>query len=140
VADRYAEFRAVGAEVVAVSMSRPEWVARYLAARPLPFSVFADPDRRGYAALELGRTTVLRLLRPGIGWRYLKGVLGGGKVRRVPEGEDALQTGGDFLVGRDRRLLWAYTSPDPTDRPTVEQLLGVIRDYPEPGEVPGKSP
>ena len=43
----------------------------------------------------------------------------------MPEGEDALQLGGDFLVDRDGGILWAYRSVDPTDRPTVEQLLAL---------------
>ena len=128
-AERYGEFQQLGVNAVAVSMSRPEWLARYLAERSLPFPILADPDRKAYAALSLGRTTVLRLLRPTIGWRYLKGILLGGKIRRVPEGEDALQTGGDFLFNADRRLEWFYTSPDPTDRPTADQLLTTIRQH-----------
>jgi hypothetical protein len=126
VAERYPVFQALGVGVVAVSMSRPEGVARYLAERPTPFPVLADPDRRAYAAFGLGRTTVLRLLRPGIGWRYLKAVTAGGRIRRVPEGEDPLQTGGDFLIGPGRRLVWGFTSPDPTARPGPEQLYAEI--------------
>ena len=125
-AERYPAFRALGVGVVAVSMSRPDGVARYLAERPLPFPVLADPERRAYAAFGLGRTTLLRLLRPGIGWRYLKGVAAGGRIRRVPEGEDPLQTGGDFLVGPDRRLLWGFASPDPTARPGPDVLYAEI--------------
>ena len=131
-AERYPEFQTLGVGVVAVSMSRSEGVARYLAQRPLPFPLLADPDRRAYAALGLGRTTWGRLLRPGVLWRYVKAVLRGGRLRRVPEGEDPLQTGGDFLVGGHRRLLWAYTSPDPTDRPTVADLLKVAWDHVRP--------
>ena len=126
-ADRFAEFQQAGIGVVAVSMSRPDGLVRYLAERALPFPLLADPERQAYVALGMGRTTVWRWLRPGIAWRYLKAVLRGGRIRRIPEGEDALQTGGDFLVGRDRRLVWVYASPDPTDRPTVEQLLQAAR-------------
>ena len=108
-------------------MSRPDGLVRYLAERALPFPLLADPERQAYVALGMGRTTVWRWLRPGIAWRYLKAVLRGGRIRRIPEGEDALQTGGDFLVGRDRRLVWVYASLDPTDRPTVEQLLQAAR-------------
>lgn len=127
-AERIAEFRNLGFGVAAVAMSRPDGVARYLAERPLPFPLLADPEKTAYAAFALKRTTVLRMLRPGIGWRYLKSVLQGGKIRRVPEGEDPLQTGGDFLIDAGK-LLWEYTSPDPTDRPTVDQLLQTIRDH-----------
>ena len=119
------QFRAKGVDVVAVSMSRPEALGRYLAERPLPVRFFADPDRKLYAALGLTRTTWARLLRPRVVWRYIKMIVQGARVRRVPEGEDALQLGGDFLVGSDGRVLWEYRSKDPTDRPPVEQLLAL---------------
>lgn len=109
-------------------MSRPEALTRYLAEKPLPFPVFADPDRAGYAAFGLGRTSWAKLLSPPIVWRYTRMVLRGARVRRVPEGEDALQLGGDFLVRDDRTLLWAHRGVDPTDRPSVDELLRAIRD------------
>jgi hypothetical protein len=133
VAERFREFRELGVGVVAVSMSRPEGIARYLAERPLPFPLLADPDRQAYAAFGLERTTWARIARPGVLWRYARLVAGRAKVRRVPEGEDPLQTGGDFLVDADRRLLWAHTSPDPTDRPAVHDLLAAARTYPAVG-------
>jgi peroxiredoxin len=125
VANRLDEFRATGITVVAISMSRPDVLARYVAERPLPVPIFADPDRTVYAALELGRTSWVRLLRPRMVARYLGMIARGGKVGRVPEGEDALQLGGDFLVDRQGRIVWAYRSVDPTDRPSVEQLLAL---------------
>ena len=124
-ANRIDEFRAAGIDVAAVSMSRPDVLARYLAGRPNPLPIFADPERKVYAALGLGRTSWSRLLRPGVVWRYLGLVVRGAKVRRVPEGEDALQTGGDFLIDRLGTILWAYRSADPTDRPSIEQLLAL---------------
>jgi hypothetical protein len=44
-------------------------------------------------------------------------------VKRIPEGEDVLQLGGDFIVDVQRRLLWTYRSADPLDRPRVDDLL-----------------
>jgi hypothetical protein len=107
-------------------MGTPDGLARYLADHPTTVSVLADPGRKLYAALAVGRTSWGRLLRPGLIWKYLKMIARGGKLRRVPEGEDALQLGGDFLIAGDRHLLWAYRSTDPTDRPSVAQLLQVI--------------
>jgi hypothetical protein len=123
VANRVDEFRKAGAEVIAVAMSKPDWLARYLAERQLPFRVFADPDRTAYAAFGLGRTSWGRLFRPGIIWGYLKFITRGWKVRRVPEGEDALQLGGDFILDGGRRLLWAHRGASPLDRPGVDELL-----------------
>jgi AhpC/TSA antioxidant enzyme len=127
VAGRLTEFRELGVGVVAVSMSSPDGVARYVANQHVPVPVLADPERKLYAALGIGRTTWLRLLRPGLVWKYIKLIARGGKVRRIPEGEDALQLGGDFLLGGDCRVLWAYRSADPADRPSVDEMLRVAR-------------
>jgi hypothetical protein len=127
VAERYPEFQDLGVGVIAVSMSRPEGVAGYLAERPLPFPLLADPHRGAYGAFGLFRTNWGQLIRPGVVWRYFKHVLRGARVRRVPEDEDPLQTGGDFLLDRDRRLLWAHATADPTNRPTVDALLAEAR-------------
>lgn len=127
-ADRFAEFLQLGVGILAVSMSRPDGLTRYLAeSRAWPFPILADPDRTAYAAFGVGVTSWGRFLRPGVVWRYLKLIAHGGRVRRIPEGEDALQQGGDFLVGPDRRVMWAHTSPDPTDRPSVDVLLEEAR-------------
>lgn len=127
-ADRFDAFQELGVAGLAVSMSRPDGLNRYLAAsRAWPFPIVADPERTAYAALGVGRTSWGRLLRPGIIGRYLKLIVRGARVRRIPEGEDALQQGGDFLVSPDRRVLWAHTGPDPTDRPSVDELLREAR-------------
>ena len=109
-------------------MSQPEALSRYLAQKPLPFPVLADPDREGYAAFRIGRTTWTKLMRPGTIWRYLKWIARGWSVHRVPKGEDALQEGGDFLLNGDRQLVWEFRSGDPTIRPSVDELLRVIRE------------
>jgi hypothetical protein len=128
VANRYAEFQQLGVAVVAVSMSTPDALTRYLAEHPLPFFIVADPERRAYASFGLQRTTWGRIARPAVVWRYIKMIARGAKVRRIPEGEDALQLGGDFLFDRDRRLAWARPSADPTDRPTAAELLATVRE------------
>ena len=109
-------------------MSKPSWLKVYLAEHPTTVRLFADPERKAYTAFELGRTTWGKMIRPGTIWRFLKHVVRGAKIRPVAKGEDALQTGGDFLIDPDRKLLWAYRSDDPTDRPSVDQLLRVARE------------
>jgi hypothetical protein len=41
--------------------------------------------------------------------------------------DDYYQSGGDFLVDRQGNVLFAYCSQDPSDRPSVEQILEQIR-------------
>jgi len=43
------------------------------------------------------------------------------------EGEDVLQLGGDFVLSGDRRLIYAYPSANPMDRPAAESLVQVVR-------------
>jgi peroxiredoxin len=128
VANRVDEFRSLGTNFIAIAMSRPETLARYLASRTMPIPMFADPDRLVYAELGLRRTTWGKLLRPFIIWKYLKMIVRGGKLRPVPKGEDALQLGGDFLIAKDGRILWAHRGVDPTDRPTLDELLRAVRE------------
>jgi AhpC/TSA antioxidant enzyme len=123
VAKRVEEFRALGVNIIVITMSTPQTLARFEKERVFPIALFADPTRNSYRAFGLEHTTMMRIIRPSVIWKYLKLIARGGKVRRVPEGEDALQLGGDFLVARDGRLLWSFRSADPTDRPSVDVLL-----------------
>jgi hypothetical protein len=52
---------------------------------------------------------------------YARLLRDGGRVRRPTE--DTLQLGGDFVVGRDGRLVYAYRSEGPADRPSVDELI-----------------
>jgi peroxiredoxin len=121
------EIRSLGGEVLAISFTPPAKAAAYLQAHPLPFPVLADPDRAGYRAFELGRTSWLAMLRPRFVVRYAKVLLRGGKPLRPLEDEDVLQLGGDFVLDAGRRLVYAYRSADPADRPAAEELVQAAR-------------
>jgi hypothetical protein len=124
---RYTEIRAAGGEVLVVSFGEPKALAAYLAAGPLPFPVVSDPSRAAYAAFGLGRTSWGEMLRGGVVTRYLGLIFRGWLPRRPTEGEDVLQLGGDFVLDRQRRLVYAHPSREPTDRPSAEELLRAVR-------------
>jgi peroxiredoxin len=128
VRQRHAEFRRLGAEVVVVTPSRPDVVAAFLRQRALPFPVIADPQRDAYRAFGLDRTSWLTIFRPDVLMRYVVFILRGWLPRKIRQGEDVLQLGGDFLLDGDGRLIYAYRSAEPTDRPAVKTLLQAVRD------------
>jgi peroxiredoxin len=128
VQQRYEEFRRQGAGVLAVSQARPEVVAAFLREEPLPFPVVADPERAAYRAFGLERTSWATVLRPGVVLRYLRLVFRGWRPRQARGGEDVLQLGGDFVLDGERRLVYAYRSADPADRPPIEALLRAVRE------------
>lgn len=135
VAKVQSELESLGVGIVGVSMSPAHGLGLYLTGKSWNFPILADPERKAYAAFGLGRTTWGRILRLSVIAKYMKQIWNGGKVRRVLDGEDALQLGGDFLVGTDRRILWAHRGEDPTDRPTVQEILRIVRqivDKPAP--------
>jgi peroxiredoxin len=127
VRQHYPELQALGAEVLAVSFTKPSRVAAYVAAHPLPFPALADPERAAYAALGLGRTSWRKVLRGGVLARYLRLILRGWMPHRTAAGEDVMQLGGDFVLDRHGRLAYAYRSAEPTDRPPAADLLAAVR-------------
>jgi peroxiredoxin len=127
VAGRYAELRAQGADVVAVSFTPPARVAAYLQAHPLPFPAVSDPERSAYKALSLERTSWLSFFRPKVMARYLRLMFGGWKPEKPGEGDDVLQLGGDFVIDAAGRLVYAYRSRVATDRPPAADLVEAVR-------------
>jgi len=89
----------------------------------------SDPDRRSYRAYGLERANVFQTffsphvwasnarLRRERGWRS----------EFPPRGQDAMQMGGIFVIGRDGRIHLPYYYDDIADHPPLELLLhGVL--------------
>lgn len=122
--DHHEAIRSRGAEVVAVSFEPFERLAPYIEAHGWPFPVVADPDGSAYRAFGLGSAGWLQLLRPRVIRRYL-GLMARGRRPRASRG-DVHRLGGDFVVDRERRVLFAHRSTDPADRPPVSALVRAL--------------
>ncbi len=129
---RYEEFRRLRTEVLVVTQARPELLAAFLREQPLRFPAVADPERVAYRAFGLERTSWMTVLHPGVVLRYLRFIFRGWRPRQAREGEDVLQLGGDFVLDGEGRLIYAYRSTEPTDRPAVEALLQAVREVSPP--------
>jgi peroxiredoxin len=122
----YEEIRRLGGEVLAVSFTGPRQVAAYLERYPLPFPAVSDPERTAYRAFALEQTSWGRMLRPAVLARYLLLMVRGWMPWKPKEGDDLLQLGGDFVLDQARRVVHAYRSAEPTDRPPARQLLEAV--------------
>jgi peroxiredoxin len=118
------DLAALGCSVLVVAQARPEMLSLYLARKAWRVSIVSDPERAAYAAFGLERTGWLAFFRPKVLWGYLRGMFRGYGVKKPYAGEDVLQLGGDFVLDKRARVVFAYPSADPTDRPAV----GAIRE------------
>ena len=123
----YPAIQALGGDVIAVSFEPPAQVAAFLAQSPQPFRVLSDPERKAYQAFGLGRTSFWGILRPGVLWRYLKLMFEGWQPRKPGAQADLWQLGGDFIVDREGKVVFAYPSANATDRPSNEMLMDGMR-------------
>lgn len=123
-AEQLEAFQSLSAEVVVVSFVKTARLKQYLSMKPWPFRVFADPDRAAYHAFGLESATSWQMLRPSVIWKYLKLIARG----RMPKSaqEDVHQLGGDFVLDAEGRIVFAYRSADPADRPSVAMLLDAV--------------
>jgi len=93
-----------------------------------PFLLLTDPERELYRAFGLGRTSWKVFFSPKTLFGYLSLIWKGWKIVRGNSEEDLLQLGGDFVLDPSGRLVFAYRSQEPTDRPSIESLKGSIRE------------
>ncbi len=122
------DLAAAGCSVLVVGQAKPEVLSRYLARGAWHVPIVSDPELAGYRAFGLERTGWGTFFRPKVLWGYFRGLFKGYGVKTPYEGEDLLQLGGDFVLDRNGRIVFAYPSADPADRPTVSAILEAIRD------------
>ena len=118
------ELEELETEVLLVSFSSQGYARRWIKEVCAPFRLLLDRERQVYRTYGL-ESSLLRswslkmvrsyvhLMRAGRKWRGIKG--------------NSVQMGGDFIVDAEGIVRLAYRSEDPTDRPTVEQLMNVLR-------------
>ncbi len=90
------------------------------------FEVLLDPERTVYQAYQLDRSR-LRSWSPRTLWLYVKLLASGRKWIPKQDESDTSQLGGDFIVDAHGILKLAYRSYDPADRPSVDNLLAILK-------------
>ena len=112
------------AVVALITFTRQRNLRGYRSRFGLPFAVLTDETRATYRAYGLGRGRWWRVWGPATLRAYGRLIRGGARAGRPKE--DTLQLGGDFVIGRDGRLLYAYRSTSPDDRPPVDELVAEV--------------
>jgi hypothetical protein len=115
------------ADVVVITFTNPRNLRGYRARFVAPLTVVTDPSRAVYAAYGMRRASSARIWSPSVLRKYATLMMRGARIERPPEGEDLNQLGGDVVVGPDGRIVWAYHSTGPDDRPTVDDIVAAVR-------------
>jgi peroxiredoxin len=122
---RYEEFRAEGAELAAVSFAEGRILEHYANDLHMPFPLLSDPERGVYRSYGLGKGSTWGIFGPKIIWTYIKLMARGRLFRGIQA--NPYQLGGDFVIDGEGIVRLAHRGEEPTDRPTVEQLLEAVR-------------
>lgn len=121
---RYTEIQSSGGEVVIVSFESTERLAQLARQMQLPFTLLSDPPRDTYAAYGLIRGSWRQIFGARTIWSYLQLLLRGRKYHFL--GSDLRQLGGDFVIDSEGIVRFEHRGAQPSDRPSVEQLLGEL--------------
>lgn len=123
VVSRRAEFEAAGTNVATVSFGTLYWSRVWLQETQSPFPFLIDPERRAYHAYGL-KSSVFSSWSPANLWYYGKAVLQGRET--FGKRGDPHQLGGDFVIDQTGIIRLAHPSREPTDRPVISELLGLL--------------
>jgi hypothetical protein len=113
----------LGAEVLLVAYDEPSLLAaKLLFEIKVPFELTLDRTKETYRRWGMGRANIFRnVLSPTLGLRYLKLLLKG--ERFLGLAPDMYQLGGDFVVDREGRIVFAHRMRHNGDRVAVNFLL-----------------
>ena len=119
------EFSQLDTRLLIVSFATLPAVQAWLKETCSTFEVLLDRERVVYKAYGLERS-FWRSRNLKTIWKVVTHKLAG-RPSYDSHGDDTTQLGGDFIIDQDGILQLAYRSHDPTDRPTAQYLLTILR-------------
>lgn len=118
-----------GLDLVVITQGTPEAAALFAKAHAPGLRLLADPERKAYLAYGLERGTLwetflnLKVLRAVAASRKK-----GYQVDPPPDGQDAMQMSGAFIIGTDGRVKLPFYYDNIADHPPLDLLLsGVLK-------------
>ena len=120
----HADFEAANTNVVTVSFGTAYWTNVWLKETQSPYPFLMDAEKISYQAYNLESST-LRSWSPATVWYYAKAKLQGREI--LAQRGNAHQLGGDFIIDLQGIIRLSHPSTDPTDRPSIDQLLTALR-------------
>lgn len=124
-----AQLQTLKTQVVVISFGSTFGAQAWLEETEARFTLLLDPSRAAYAAYGL-EYSLTRSWSAKVWLAYARLMLSGRKWRGIQG--DSGQLGGDFIVDSSGVVRFAYRSLDPTDRPSISQLLAALKAVAKP--------
>ncbi len=134
------EIKSSGLGLAFVTQGSPESAKAFCEERAPGQLCLADPERKAYQAYGLERASIWQTFLSWNVWQSNKRLKEerGWNTDLPPEGQDAMQLAGTFVIATDGRIRMPYYYDDIADHPPVDLLLhGVLgMDWNQPFEGP----
>jgi peroxiredoxin len=124
--DRYGEFEARSANVVAIGMGLTPMAAHFRDEHSIPFPLLIDRHRETHRALELRRGNLLEIVGPKQVARGVKAFFGGTSAGRPAPKQDVLQLAGALVVAPGGTVLYHHQATGAEDNAPVDDLLAAL--------------
>ena len=113
-----------GLALVVVTQGQPDETRTFCARYSADMECLCDPDRKAFKAFGLPRGNLFQtLLSPRVWAANAQAARKGYRPELPPQGQDAMQMAGIFIIGRDGRIRLPYYYDDIADHPPIELLL-----------------
>jgi len=134
------EIKAKNLALAIVTQGTPEKVKGFCEQRAPGVLCLADPERNAYAAYGLERASIWQTFLSLNVWRSNRRLKRerGWNTELPPQGQDAMQMAGTFVIATDGRIRLPYYYDDIADHPPADLLLhGVMgMDWDQPFDKP----
>lgn len=111
--------------VLVVTFETPQRAAIYVEETDLPWPVLIDEPRSLYRTFGMASGSFWQIWGPQNWGAYIR-VIARGRLPKRPR-NDVNQLGGDVLIDPEGTVRVHHVSRSPTDRPSIDSLLEVLR-------------
>lgn len=122
---------AAGLLIAVVTQGTPESTAIFARQYAPGLLTLADPERKAYEAYGLERGNLFQtFLNPKVWKAISRAGKKGYQVEPPPEGQDAMQMSGTFIISREGRIELPYYYDHIADHPPLDLLLSGVLSTP----------
>lgn len=116
-----------GLEIAVVMQAAPEAVRNFAQHFAPGLLCLADPERKAYQAYGLERGNLFQtFLNPKVWSAVSRSHKKGYKVEPPPEGQDAMQMSGTFIISTNGKVILPYYYDNIADHPSLDLLLNGV--------------